>query len=650
MISFIIDLVTGKLFGKPDLKLNCIILILVFSSLTLVSQEESPKSENSVQSGIIYRNPRVYNVNYTFELCPDKDSIDPSKDLKLWIPVPREWDSQRAVKIISVNPPPQAEYEDPEHRNRMLFWDFGKDFEKYSYKMDIKFRLESYEIHAEVDPEHLEHYDKSSQQYAFYTRSSHTIAITPRITEMALEAVGDEKNPYRQAELIFRFVRTKVQYKLHRLERGVGTEVLLNFPLTDEMTGEEYYEGACGQQSAMFIALCRAVGIPARAVIGFVGWNPWIKEKDLELFLPVELNLSPAKLAGTQHYLAIMPHNWAEFYLPGYGWIPVDVTGNGFGHSEMRLIMSKGFDVLIGPQSPINDSEGYGFQFVLTHDGAADQLQTGVWNIARIRIAKATLMHQSDPFPADAYTEYSTNLYPESKAEEKIVSWRKNFILTLLCKSLGNKDQSNDDLFANDPELNSSRQTYMLCLLNEITGKDKFQEIFEKYLNLRITTGKPVSTEKFQEIAESIFGSSLDVFFNKMIATTSLSELKLDYIINTLTGLISMGNVNSIIDSHKQLKKENPDDYDFSKEQLNRLGVGLRYENMFDESIIIYKWIIELYPDWFEGYNGIADVYRLKGDKELAITNYTRSLELYPDVNYAKWVNKVIKELTEEDN
>jgi len=71
---------------------------------------------------------------------------------------------------------------------------------------------------------------------------------------------------------------------------------------------------------------------------------------------------------------------------------------------------------------------------------------------------------------------------------------------------------------------------------------------------------------------------------------------------------------------------------------------------MFNESIIIYKWIIELYPDWFEGYNGIADVYKLKGDKELAIKNYAKSLEMNPEMEYAISISEELKELTEKDN
>lgn len=41
------------------------------------------------------------NAEYTFELCHEKDSIDLLKDLKLWIPVPHDWDAQKTVKILN---------------------------------------------------------------------------------------------------------------------------------------------------------------------------------------------------------------------------------------------------------------------------------------------------------------------------------------------------------------------------------------------------------------------------------------------------------------------------------------------------------------------------------------------------------------------
>jgi transglutaminase-like putative cysteine protease len=505
------------------------IVVLILLDFPILLSRESQVSVNTNidrldSSHIIYRNPRVYNVDYTFELCPDKDSIDRSKDLKLWIPVPREWDSQKAVKIVSVNPPPHAEYEDPEHGNRMLFWDFGKEPEKPSYRVDIKFRLESYETYAEVDPEHIGQYDKSSKEYALYTRSSHTLTITPRIREMAQEAVGDEKNPYLQAERIFKFVRKKVRYKMLRPERGVGTEVLLNFPLKSKETGEEYYQGACDQYSNLFIALCRAVGIPARAVVGFGGWNPWIKEKDLKLNLPIELNLSPGGLSGTQYYTAMMPHVWAEFYLAGYGWIPVEVTGGDFGHTTMRLIMSKGFDVQIGPHSPGKESEGYGFQWVLLHNGTTDELQTGVWNIARIRKAKVTLLHHSDPFPADGLSSYGESTFPKEDIEKNLRNWRKG---VLSWPSRFERSSITDSLNLAHSYMNE-REAFVCHMLRMQLGDERFFKLVDAYVDLRQKSNQAVSTTRFQELAEEVYGEPLDWFFNQWVNSTELPRLKLE--------------------------------------------------------------------------------------------------------------------------
>lgn len=51
--------------------------------------------------------------------------------------------------------------------------------------------------------------------------------------------------------------------------------------------------GECGDLSALFVASCRSVGVPARPVSGFtLGVDAW--------------------------------HVWAEFFVPGRGWIPVD--------------------------------------------------------------------------------------------------------------------------------------------------------------------------------------------------------------------------------------------------------------------------------------------------------------------------------------
>jgi transglutaminase-like putative cysteine protease len=271
---------------------------------------------------VSYRNPVPRTFEYTFELAPDPAKINRSEDLKLWIPAPREWDSQKNVRLLSVEPPPHATFEDPENGIPILFWDFGKVPEAAVYKVKMRYRLESYEVHSEIDPKQVGVYDKSSELYNLYTRSTNTTTITPEVKRLAAQAVGDERNPSLQAKRILEFVYRKIKYKILLQEGRSGIQALLNFPITDPRTGEQYYEGACTQYSVLFVALCRALGIPARSVTGFYAVSPWLKREDLKTSELFE-KISPDGLAAAKIY-GPMGHAWAEFYLPNYGWVPVD--------------------------------------------------------------------------------------------------------------------------------------------------------------------------------------------------------------------------------------------------------------------------------------------------------------------------------------
>jgi hypothetical protein len=193
-----------------------------------------PDTNRADSFGVFYRNPRVYNVEYTFEFTPDAATVDRQKDLKVWAPIPREWDSQKNVQVLSVVPEPHAQYNDPEYGNRIYYWDFGKEPERSSYQFRVVLRLESYEIDAVVDPARVEPYDTTSEEYKLYTRSGHTTHITPEMREMARIAIGDERNPYLQARRIFEFVQERMSYDQ---PMGRGIDFLLSTAEVDEETG-----------------------------------------------------------------------------------------------------------------------------------------------------------------------------------------------------------------------------------------------------------------------------------------------------------------------------------------------------------------------------------------------------------------------------
>lgn len=465
---------------------------------------------------MFFRNPRVYNVDYSFELTPDPAKIDRSKDLRVWLPLPREWDSQKAVRIVSIEPEPDAIYEEPEYGNRLAYWDFGKGPEKSTYEASVKFRLESYDVRVEVDPDRVGPYDKSSNEYQLYTRSSRTIFLSSKIKEMARTAVGEEKNPFLQAKEIFNFVRKKMRYKILDYERGRGIQCLLAFPEKDKQTGEVYYEGCCSQFSALFIALCRAVGIPARSVKVVSGSSYLTDTDNLKSKYDFETKLSPDGLAAAQHYGSLSPHTWAEFYIPNYGWIPVDATAGRFGHKHNRqVILNKGRDVRIGPETPQNESEGYGSQWILLHNGRADFIFSAIWNIAKIQRAKITVLHHPDPFPADALTTYRDKLYPPADAEKKLREWRISGIRRVA------------NLPLHPDKNNSLREVFVCHMLRKIVGDEIFSKIVDAYTEMRQRKREPLPVPRFIKLTEEVYGTPLDWFFEQWFERKELPRLKL---------------------------------------------------------------------------------------------------------------------------
>ena len=526
------------LLQKKIMKRLLLILVIVIAGCNQDGSNKSSVRDEARKtppaSGIIYSNPRVYNVDYSFEMVPDPNKIDRAKDLKVWIPIPREWDSQKAVKIISVEPEPHAEYTDPEYGNQMLFWDFGKLPEQSSYKVDIKFRLESYDVSVEVDPEKVGSYDKTSKEYALYTRSTHTISITPKIKQMAQEAIGDETNPYLQAKRILEFVRGKIHHKVLDFERGRGIKCLLDYPVIDEKTGQEFYQGCCSQITALKVALFRAVGIPARCVSGYIGWCPWVKKDDLKAKYPFETKLSPEGLAATQLYAGLNSHMWGEFFIPNYGWIPTDFAAYKIGHHQnnRRWIKFKGRDIKVGPCAPQEESDGYGVQWMALDNYRADTLCYAVLNIAKIHISKVTILHHSDPFPADGLAGYGQNtfsLVPVGK-ENDLGHWRQE-VLSLpsrFAKSSVQQHLNLKQFYNKNPLVKEAMEAFVCHMLRRQLGDGRFFKLVKIYVDLRQKSQRAVSTTRFQELAEDIYGEPLGWFFNQWVNRIELPRLRLE--------------------------------------------------------------------------------------------------------------------------
>ena len=121
------------------------------------------------------------------------------------------------------------------------------------------------------------------------------LTFTPYLRSLAEQTRGEEQDPVRAAWAFYRYVTEQVNYSF------MPPYLLLE-------SGAEYtavnLRGDCGLQALLFIALCRISGIPARWQSG--------------------LCAEPGDVGS---------HDWAEFFSPRLGWLPVDCS---FGGSAFR--------------------------------------------------------------------------------------------------------------------------------------------------------------------------------------------------------------------------------------------------------------------------------------------------------------------------
>ncbi len=534
MISVFQDLVTKASRVKYTIKSFILITVLIFYPSNANSVENKfstdSTSDRSTKIGVIYSNPRVYNVEMSFEIVPDPAKIDRDRDLKVWIPIPREWDSQKNVQIVSIKPEPHSQNTDPEYGNKIFYWDFGKYPEKASYQVNIHARIVSYEIHTMIDSSNIKPYDKTSKEYELYTKSGYTIHITPKVKELAKAAIGSENSPYIQAQKILAFVNNIIRYE-QNMNRSL--DYMFSTSNIDERSGEEYFIGDCSHYSALFVGLCRSEGIPARCVYGRIGWAPFLNEGNSRMYSELDTVLTDDGFAGAQHH-GMGPHMWAEFYLPDYGWIPVDPTSGQFGQlHNYKVIMSKGRDINLGPDAPHMHHNGYGFQWVPIYDGRVEAFLSAVWNIGKIRNASSRVYHTLDPFPADALTNYRQILFSTDKNNEKLVKWRNDILGEIYnhTRDIPERDTKFSKMY-NEPDwirsLQYKHDDFVCHMLRKIMGDEKFLQLSIEYERLLTNSSIPIETSRFIKMASNIYGESLEWFFDQWKKTNGLPCLKLD--------------------------------------------------------------------------------------------------------------------------
>ncbi len=83
-----------------------------------------------------------------------------------------------------------------------------------------------------------------------------------------------------------------------------------------------------------------------------------------------------------------------------------------------------------------------------------------------------------------------------------------------------------------------------------------------------------------------------------------------------------------------QLRADSQHDYLFDEGSFNALGYRLMGDERIDDAITVFEMNVELFPEAWNVYDSLAEAYMNHGDRELAIENYRRSIEINPENTY----------------
>jgi len=267
-------------------------------------------------------NKRSYTISYSVNVKTG-EAVTPNT-LYLWIPHPAASSSQRNMELLLSSLEPFVE----NYRGVGLY-----KIDNMTANSDAQIRLswkvDVYSVETAVQPQSIR-VESNSPISDTYTQNMLPLpADDPRIKDRAAALLGRERNPYAKAQRIYEWMVSGGEFTWENQSAGDIFNVL-------QTKRTDAYLAAL-----LYCTLLRSAGVPCQPIAGVL----------------VSRNRQT------------MNHYWAEFWVDGFGWIPVDpAMGAGavpapfaipeeranfyFGNIDsQRIAFSRGFTIL-SPMDP----------------------------------------------------------------------------------------------------------------------------------------------------------------------------------------------------------------------------------------------------------------------------------------------------------
>ncbi len=205
-------------------------------------------------------------------------------ELSVWIPIP----TTRAAQTVS-----DVAIDSPYTWQRFKEREFGDEYAFARVPVpqtgEMVIRVHFRATRRVVNAERVPNIRPSRSELRRALRADRKVTLSPRVRQLAEDITRGKTTTMERAQAIYQYVMTTMKYDKTIPGWGNG----------DTERACDIKAGNCTDFHSLFMSLARSKSIPARFVIGF----PLPKQAE-------------GKIAGY--------HCWAEFYVQGKGWIPVD--------------------------------------------------------------------------------------------------------------------------------------------------------------------------------------------------------------------------------------------------------------------------------------------------------------------------------------
>ena len=247
--------------------------------------------------------------------------------LTVWIPLPRA----RAAQGIS-----DVKIDSPYDWQHYTEKEFGNEYAVAKIPApltgELVIQIHFHGTRNAVAIKQTQHVTPSSSEIERALRADRMVTLSPRVKKLSQEITAGKTTTMDKAQAIYQYVMTTMKYDKTIPGWGNG----------DTERACDIKAGNCTDFHSLFMSLARAQGIPTRFVIGF------------------PLPPGDGKIPGY--------HCWAEFYVAGKGWVPVDASDASksndpavramlFGHLPAnRVEFTMGRDLVLTPATsePLN--------------------------------------------------------------------------------------------------------------------------------------------------------------------------------------------------------------------------------------------------------------------------------------------------------